>query len=89
MDGLLVIPSIEIRQTERLTCLWLLSRTAVDILDGLLNTLDAVFRVGVGAKELRRPVTRLRGCQDFHHTYQFIRIIAGVINEAHAKIIRL
>ena len=51
-------------------------RTIVDILDGLLDPLDPVFRIGMGAEELRRLVAFARGSQDFHHTNQLPRIVA-------------
>jgi hypothetical protein len=63
-------------------------RAAIDILDGLLNPLDAVLWVGVRAKELGGTVACLRSRQDLHDADQLIWIVARIVEKAHTEVIR-
>jgi hypothetical protein len=65
----------------------LASWTAADILDSLLNSLNAIFRIGMCTEELRRLVACSRGSQHLHHTDQFIGIITRVIDKTNSQII--
>src|SRR5688572_14371798 len=60
-------------------------RTRVNILNGFLNPCDSIFRIGMGTKKLRRRITLAGFSQYLHHSDQFLRVVTGIIDEAHSQ----
>ena len=66
-----------------------LTRTRPNILDGLLNSLDASLRIWMRAEEFRRLVALLRLGQHLHDADQIFWIVPSIVDEAHAQEIGL